>query len=71
MNKNHIDLKLELVNMEDGEEKRIGFSKSKDMNGEMWRIISVVNNMDSYDCGKYTTHQDRKNKALYINKARH
>jgi hypothetical protein len=41
------------------------------MGADMWKVISVVNNMDSYDCGKYTTHQDRKNKALYINKVRH
>lgn len=67
----YIDLKLDLVKMDDGEELKLDFSKSKDINGEMWRVISVVNNMESYDCGKYTTHQDKKNMALYINKVRH
>lgn len=71
MAKSYIDLKLKLVNMDDGEEHKIDLSGSKDMEKEMWALICVVNNMDSYDCGKYTTHQDKKGKALYIRKVRH
>ncbi len=71
MAKSHIDLKLTLVKMDDGEEHRIDLSGSKNLKKDMWSHICIVNNMDSYDCGKYTTHQAKKEKALYVRKVRH
>ena len=71
MDRSHIDLKLALVKLDDGEEHRIDLSKAKDFEKEAWAHICIINNMDGYDCGKYTTHKANGEKALYVRKVRH
>lgn len=67
----HIDTKLKLVMMDDGEWTQFNFSEYKNPLDEMWCVISVVNNMESNDMGRYTTEQDRKNNILHVGKICH
>ncbi len=67
----HIDTKLALIKMDDGEELPMDFSRAKNPVGEMWKVVAMVNNMESYDMGKYRTHQVKEQGMLYITKICH
>lgn len=67
----HVDTKLALIKMDDGEEFPMDFSKEKDPLDEMWKTVAMVNNMETCDMGTYRTHQSKKEGMLYITKVCH